>query len=78
MIRVKNLLVSPKIDELTVQQTEEKIIVRGLGASDRKLYKNQPGARAKTKLGSSEFEKPKSEVSEQEQPIPVEYGDLLR
>ena len=57
---------------------DEKIIVRGLGEEDSKVYKNKAGAKARRKLGSDQFKKPKSEVSEDSQPIPVEYKDMLR
>jgi len=67
-----------KIDNVQVPQGEEKIIVRSLGSTDNKKYKNQSGANAKTKLGSDEFTKPQSDVPESKQPIPVEYGDILR
>lgn len=67
-----------KVDSVEVPQGEEKIVVRSLGSTDNKNYKNQTGANAKTKIGSTEFRKPQSDVPESKQPIPVEYGDILR
>ena len=67
-----------QIDSIDMPTGEEKIIVRSVGASDKKLYKNKPGARSKTELGSAEFTKPVADVSKSSQPIPVEYGDILR
>lgn len=57
---------------------EEKILVRGVGSSDGKRYEHAPGARAKTEIGATEFEKPQPDVAGTSQPIPVEYGDWMR
>jgi len=56
----------------------EKISLGELGAEDSKLYKNRPGASAKTKLSDEEFKKPEADTANENQPIPVEYWDLLR
>lgn len=67
-----------KVEEVSLVDNSEKIVVRSLGENDGKLYRNGGGAQAKTKLGEGEFAKPKSDVAESSQPIPVEYRDILR
>lgn len=57
---------------------EEKILVRNVGGSDGKTYKNTSPASAKTKLGAEDFEKPKADQTKEKQAIPVEYQGLLR
>lgn len=67
-----------KVEEVSLLDNSEKIVVRSLGENDGKLYRNSGSAQAKTKLGEGEFAKPKSDIAESSQPIPVEYRDILR
>jgi hypothetical protein len=57
---------------------EEHLSIRTLGGEDQKIYRNKPGARSKTALGSAEFKKPEADVSSSSQPIPVEYLGVFR
>jgi len=63
--------------QVNVPQEEEQITIRHLGAEEKQLYRNNPGTKSRTELGSQEFEKPKAETGKSSQPIPVEYQDLL-
>lgn|GEM_PF-4923375 len=56
---------------------EEKIVVRSIGTGDNARYQRDKAGNAKTKITEHEFEKPKAHTGESEQPIPVEYMDIL-
>lgn len=76
----KNGLDHSKVKQYTKIEVpqEEKILVRNVGGSDGKTYKNTSQASAKTKLGTEDFEKPKADQTKEKQAIPVEYQGLLR
>lgn len=57
---------------------EEKLVVRSLGESDGKRYRNSGESKAKTELGAADFIKPPPDTAGQSQPIPVEYQGILR
>ncbi len=57
---------------------EEKLMIRGSGTSEDKLYRNLSPARAKTALGPVDFKKPEADLSKSKQSIPVEYQDVIR
>lgn len=67
----------PDGKRVEVPKEEEQLKPQHLGGEENKLYRNQPGSKARTAIGSQEFEKPKAELGKSSQPIPVEYQDLL-
>lgn len=67
-----------KVEALSVQSQPGSIVVRTLGQSDGKRYKNTGPAKARESLGDEDFKKPESDVEQGSQPIPVEYRGILR
>jgi len=67
-----------KMENVEIPREEEKIVVRKLGKAENKQFRSRTGSTAKTKVESTEFSKPESNIDRARQPIPVEYGDILR
>lgn len=67
----------PDGKRVEVPKEEQQLKPQHLGAEENKLYRNTPGSKSRTALGSQEFDKPEAELGKSSQPIPVEYQDLL-
>jgi len=75
----KDLLANTKeTTQLDIPIDDETMASSGQGVEEKGIYQNKAGSRAKTKLGSAEFEKPKTEVGREVQRIPVEYREIIK
>jgi hypothetical protein len=59
-------------------KSDEKILIREVGSKDQDKQDSTGPSDAKTKITTQEFTKPKAELGKFNQPIPLEYEDIIK